>query len=56
MDRYGENKRRSYRCCFNYAFIVDNGLGIYGEGKTQVSLTSPAVIGPLGRIQDTQGL
>ena len=56
MDRYGENKRRSYRCCFNCAFTVDNGLGIYGEGRSQVSLTSTAVIGPLGRIQDTQRL
>ena len=36
MDRYGVNKtRRLYRCYFNYAFIVDNGLRIYEEGSTQ---------------------
>ena len=35
---------------------VDNGLRIYGEGRTQISLSSPAMIGPLARIQDRQGL
>ena len=35
MDKYGGNKtRRIYRCCSNYALVVDNGLRIYGEGRT----------------------
>ena len=32
------------------------GLRIYGEGRTQIPLSSPATIGPLARIQDRQGL
>ena len=57
MDRYGGNKiQRLYRCCFYYALNVDNGLRIYGEGKTQILLSSPAMIGPLARVQDKQGL
>ena len=57
MDRYGGNKTlRLYRCCFCYALNVDNGLRIYGEGRTQISLSSPAMICPLARTQDTQGL
>ena len=32
------------------------GLGIYEEGITQIPLSSPAMIGPLARIQDRQGL
>ena len=31
-------------------------LRIYGEGRTQISLSSPAMIGALARIQDRQGL
>ena len=51
MDRYGWNKRQKlYRCCSSYAFIVDNGLRIYGEGRTQIPLSSPFMIKPLGRI------
>ena len=57
MDRYGRNKtQRLYRCCSNYTLIVDNGLRIYKEWRTQISLSSPAMIGPLARIQDRQGL
>ena len=32
------------------------GLRIYREGITQISLSSPATIGPLARIQDRHGL
>ena len=32
------------------------GFRIYGEGRTQISLSSAATIGPLARIQDRQGL
>ena len=57
IDRYGGNKiHRLYRCHSNCANIVDNGLRIYGEGRTQISLISPAMIGPLARIQDRQSL
>ena len=57
MDRYGGNKtKRLYRCCSNYSPIVHNGLRIYGERRTQILLSSPAMIGPLARIQDRQGL
>ena len=57
MDRCGGNKtQRIYRCCSNYSLTVDNGLSIYGEGRTQIPLSSPAMIGPLAKIQDRQGL
>ena len=57
MDRHGGNKtQRLYRCCSYYALNVDNGLRIYGEARTQILLSSPAMIGPLARIQDRQGL
>ena len=57
MDRHGGNKtKRFYRCCSNYALIVDNGLRIYGERRTQISLSSTAMIGPLARIQGRQGI
>ena len=57
MDRFGRNKtQRLNRCCSYYPFNVDNGLKIYGEGKIQIPLSSPAMIGPLARTQDRQGL
>ena len=57
MDRYGGNKTQIlYRYCFYYALNVDDGLRIYEEGRTQIPLSSPAMIGPLARIQDRQGL
>ena len=57
MDRHGGNKTQGlYRCCSNYALIVDNGLRIYGESRTQIPLSSPAMIGLLAKIQDRQGL
>ena len=57
MGRHSENKtERLYRCCYNYSLIVDDGLRIYREGRTQIPLSSPAMIGPLARIQDRQGL
>ena len=38
-ERDGENKiQRIYWCCSNYALsklIVDNGLQVYGEGRTR---------------------
>ena len=39
--------------CQNSSWIT--GLIIYGEGRTQIPLSSPATIGPLARIQDRQG-
>ena len=60
IDRDGENKtQRLYRCCSSYACLNSSliiGLRIYGEGRTQIPLSSPATIGPLSRIQDRQGL
>ena len=60
IDRDGENKtQRLYRCCSSYALsklIVDNGLEDLWRGRTQIPLNSPAIIGPLPRIQDRQGL
>ena len=57
IDRDGENKtQRLYRCCSSYALWKLIGLRIYGEGRTQIPLCSPATIGPLPRIQDRQGL
>ena len=57
MDRCGGNKtQKLYRLCFSYALIVDNGMRICGEGKTKIPLSSPAMIGPLARTQDGQGL
>ena len=32
------------------------GPRIYGEGRTQILLSSPTTIGPSARIQDRQGL
>ena len=40
--------------CLNSMWIMD--LRIYGEGRTQISLSSTATIGSLPRIQDRQGL
>ena len=51
-----EIKHRLYRCCSYYALKKNNGLRIYGEGRTQIPLSLPAMIGPLARIQDRQGL
>ena len=57
MNRYGTNKTQSrYRCCSNYAFIVDNGLSIYREERIQMSLSSTTMLGPMARIQDRPGL
>ena len=57
MDKYGGNKtQRLYRCCSNYAVIVGYGLRIYGEGRTQIPLSSPTMIGLLAKIQDGQNL
>ena len=51
MDRYGGNKtQRFYRCCSNYGLIVHNSMTVYGEGRTQIPLSSPAMIGPLAGI------
>ena len=40
--------------CQNSSWIM--GLRIYGEGRTQISLSWFATIGPSARIQDRQGL
>ena len=40
--------------CQNSSWIM--GLGIYGEWRAQIPLSSPVTIGPLARIQDRQGL
>ena len=32
------------------------GLRIYGEGRNQISMSSPTMTGPLARIQDIKGL
>ena len=40
--------------CKNSSRIM--GLRIYGEGRTQIPPSSPATIGSLPRIQDTQSL
>ena len=57
MDRYGGNKtQKLYRYCANYALILDNGLRIYGKGRTQIPVSSPTMIGPVARIQNRQGL
>ena len=60
IDRDDENKtQRLYRCCSNHALYKSSwimSLRIYGEGRTQIPLSSPATIGLLPRIQDKQGL
>ena len=38
------------------ALNKDNDLRMYGEGRTQIPLSLHAMIGPLGKIQDRQGL
>ena len=40
--------------CQNSSWTM--GWRIYGEGRTQVPLSSPATISPLARIQERQGL
>ena len=48
-----------YRCCSIYALsktILDNGLRIYGENKTEISLSILATIDILKRIKDIQNL
>ena len=40
--------------CQNSSWIM--GFRFYGEGRTQIPLSSPAPIDPLARIQDRQGL
>ena len=54
IDRDDENKtQRLYRCCSNHALYKSSwimSLRIYGEGRTQIPLSSPATIGPLPRI------
>ena len=40
--------------CQNLSWII--GLWIYGEGRAQICLISPAMIGPLVEIRERQGL
>ena len=48
MDRYSRNKiQRLYRRCSNYVLIVDNGLRIYEERRTQIFLSSPVMQGSM---------
>ena len=60
IDRDDENKtQRLYGCCSNYVLsklIVGNGLEDLWRRENPDSLSSPATIGPLPRIQDRQGL
>ena len=60
-DRDGENKTKKNFIGAAPVMPRQNswwimGLRIYGEGRTQISLSSPATIGPLARIQNKQGL
>ena len=51
MGTYDENKtQRLYRKCSIYVLIADNGLRIYGKGRTQIPL------GALTKFQDRQDL
>ena len=44
IDKYGGNKtQRLYRYCSYYSLSVNNGLMIYGEGRTQIPLSSLAM-------------
>ena len=64
IDRDGENKTQTLLIdfigavpvmpCLNSSWIM--GLRIYGEGRIQISLSSPATIGPSRRIWDRQDL
>ena len=60
LDRDGENKTKDFidalpiMPCQSSSWIM--GLRIYGEGRNQIPLSSPATIGPLTRIQDRQCL
>ena len=58
MDKMGRNGEKTGAApvmpCQNSSLIM--GLRIYGEGRTQIPLSSPATIGPLASIQDRQGL
>ena len=57
MDKYDRNKtQRLYRCYCYYALNVDDGLPLFGEGRTQILLSSPAMIDLLAKIQDIQCL
>ena len=60
IDSDDENKTRGlYRCCSSYALsklTVENGLDDLWRRGTQIPLSSPAMIGPLLRMQDRQGL
>ena len=40
--------------CQNSSWII--GLWIYGEGRAQIPLISPAMIGPLVEIRERPGL
>ena len=59
MDRDGENKtQRPCWCYSSYVLpkLIVIRLRIYEKGRTQIPLSLPAMIGPLARIQDRQGL
>ena len=60
IDRDGEKKTQILcRCCSNYALsklIVDNGLEDLWRRKNPESLSSPATIGPVPKIQERQSL
>ena len=60
IDRDDENKtQRLYRCFSNHALYKSSwimSLRIYGEGRTQIPLSSPATIGPLPKIHNRQDL
>ena len=60
IDRDGKMKHKDFMGAVPVMHCLDSsrimGLRIYGEGRTQIPLSSPATIGPLPRIQDRLGL
>ena len=48
------NKARLDRCCSYYPLNMDNDLRIYGEGRTQIPLSSLAMIGPIKIANETK--
>ena len=56
MEKYGRNKHKDFVDSFQLSLILDSSLRIYEECRTRISLSSLAMIGPLGMIQDKQGL
>ena len=60
MDWDGENKIQGlYGYFSNYVLSNSSsitGVRIYRECRSQIPVSSPAMIGPLARVQDSHGL